>query len=268
MVVGGPNLPEFWFYLGCFSGFFIHGGVKVASRGFRLTSAAAPPSVDLISDDDRSVAADSWSIKSEYGSTLDDDQRHADAVEVLSSSNLRAASDYNSDKDEPDVNEDEPSMLGLQSYWEASYAEDLANFHEHGHAGEVWFGAEVMDTVVTWTKNLCLNQARVAIDGHSKFAMEYTSNDLSGWNVLDIGTGNGLLLQELFKQGFSDLTGTDYSEGAIELARNLAARNGFSHIKFLIDDVLETKLENKFQLVMDKGTLDAIGLHPDGPVKG
>lgn len=29
-------------------------------------------------------------------------------------------------------------MLGLQSYWDASYSEDLANFQEHGHAGEIW----------------------------------------------------------------------------------------------------------------------------------
>ncbi|KAG0457956.1 hypothetical protein HPP92_023113 [Vanilla planifolia] len=78
---------------------------------------------------------------------------------------------------------------------------------------------------------------------------------------------NQATIKVVLNSWFSDLTGTDFSEGAIELARNLAARNGFSHIKFLIDDVLETKLENKFQLVMDKGTLDAIGLHPDGPVK-
>lgn len=49
---------------------------------------------ELISDDDRSVAADSWSIKSDYGSTLDDEQRHVDAAEVLSASNFPAASDY------------------------------------------------------------------------------------------------------------------------------------------------------------------------------
>ena len=49
--------------------------------------------VDLVSDDERSIAADSWSIKSEYGSTLDDEQRHADAAEALSG-NFRAASDY------------------------------------------------------------------------------------------------------------------------------------------------------------------------------
>lgn len=44
-----------------------------------------------------------------------------------------------SDKDETDANDVEASMLGLQSYWDASYAEDLANFHEHGHAGEIWY---------------------------------------------------------------------------------------------------------------------------------
>lgn len=41
----------------------------------------------------------------------------------------------------------------------------------------------------------------------------------------------------------------------------------FALIVLKVDDVLETKLEQEFQLVMDKGTLDAIGLHPDGPVK-
>jgi hypothetical protein len=39
------------------------------------------------SDDERSVAADSWSVKSEYGSTLDgDDQRNADVVDALNAS--------------------------------------------------------------------------------------------------------------------------------------------------------------------------------------
>lgn len=33
---------------------------------------------------------------------------------------------------------------------------------------------------------------------------------------------------------FSDLTGTDYSEAAIELARNLAIRDGFTNINFLV----------------------------------
>lgn len=42
-----------------------------------------------------------------------------------------------SDKEEPDA-EAVSSMLGFQSYWDAAYADELANFREHGHAGEVW----------------------------------------------------------------------------------------------------------------------------------
>ncbi|XWS75526.1 hypothetical protein CRYUN_Cryun01aG0097200 [Craigia yunnanensis] len=226
---------------------------------------------EVASDDERSVAADSWSIKSDYGSTLDDEQRHADAAEALSSaSNFRAASDYSSDKDEPDADA-MTSMLGLQSYWDGAYADELANFREHGHVGEIWFGADVMDTVASWTKSLCIDLSQGHMLNHVDEAkpepVEQDDKYLSCWSVLDIGTGNGLLLQELAKQGFIDLTGTDYSEGATDLARSLANRDGFSNIKFLVDDILQTKLERRFQLVMDKGTLDAIGLHPDGPIK-
>ena len=42
-----------------------------------------------------------------------------------------------SDKDESDA-EAVSSMLGFQSYWDAAYTDELTNFHEHGHAGEVW----------------------------------------------------------------------------------------------------------------------------------
>ncbi|KAK4367946.1 hypothetical protein RND71_011738 [Anisodus tanguticus] len=222
---------------------------------------------DLISDDDRSVAADSWSIKSEYGSTLDDEQRHVDATEAL---NYRA--DYSSDKDEHEQDgEGVSSMLGFQSYWNAAYADELANFREHGHAGEVWFGGDVMENVASWTKGLCMDICRGHLPNHiadaSSESVEQHEKDVLGWSVLDIGTGNGLLLQELAKQGFSDLTGTDYSEGAVDLARSLADRDGFTNVKFLVDDILETKLDKRFLLVVDKGTLDAIGLHPDGPIK-
>ncbi|CAO1945576.1 unnamed protein product [Urochloa humidicola] len=228
--------------------------------------------LEMASDDERSVAADSWSVRSEYGSTLDDDQRYADAAEVLAaaaaSSNFpSAASDYCSDKDDQDPGDVEGSMLGLQSYWDSSYSEDLANYQEHGHAGEIWFGADVMDTVAVWTKSLCnIIQGRIPSD-HDSIKSEIDENLFSNYPVLDVGTGNGLLLQALSKQGFTDLTGTDYSEGAIELARNLATRDGFTSINFLVDDILETKLDRKFKIITDKGTLDAIGLHPDGRAK-
>ncbi|KAG2330535.1 hypothetical protein Bca4012_019881 [Brassica carinata] len=73
--------------------------------------ARATATDSLASDDDRSIAADSWSIKSEYGSTLDDDKRHADAAEALSSANFRVSSDYSSDKEEPDAMEDSQCLV-------------------------------------------------------------------------------------------------------------------------------------------------------------
>ena len=72
-------------------------GIRLAPEEPETTpqqQARAAATDSLASDDDRSIAADSWSIKSEYGSTLDDDQRHADAAEALSSANFRVSSDY------------------------------------------------------------------------------------------------------------------------------------------------------------------------------
>ncbi|XP_062218038.1 uncharacterized protein LOC133918262 [Phragmites australis] len=271
-----------------------HPNTRSAMAGIRLTPEEPelpvgtpprpqlPPSVagaggsgglEVASDDERSVAADSWSVRSEYGSTLDDDQRYADAADMLAASASAsanfpsAASDYCSDKDDQDPGDDEGSMLGLQSYWDASYSEDLANFQEHGHTGEIWFGEDVMDTVAVWTKNLCNIIPGGISSGNDSIECEVDEKVFSNYPVLDVGTGNGLLLQALAKQGFTDLTGTDYSEGAIELARHLAARDGFAAINFLVDDILETKLDRKFKIITDKGTLDAIGLHPDGRAK-
>lgn len=42
---------------------------------------------------------------------------------------------------------------------------------------------------------------------------------------------------------FSDLTGTDYSEGAVQLARSLSDRDGFPNISFLVWLNFENVLE-------------------------
>ncbi|XP_022869183.1 uncharacterized protein LOC111388651, partial [Olea europaea var. sylvestris] len=149
-------------------------GIRVQPDDADVSQAARQvAAVDLISDDDRSVTADSWSIKSEYGSTLDDEQRHADATEALSAAAYRAPSEYSSDKEEPDA-EAVSSLLGFQSYWDTTYADELANFREHGHAGEVWFGADVMEIVASWSKNLCIGISQRHLPNHVDIA-----NDLS-----------------------------------------------------------------------------------------
>lgn len=43
-----------------------------------------------------------------------------------------------------------------------------------------------------------------------------------------------LLIHITYGVRFSDLTGTDYSEGAVDLAQSLADRDGFTNVKFLV----------------------------------
>ncbi|MFS7973470.1 hypothetical protein Hanom_Chr09g00856891 [Helianthus anomalus] len=65
-------------------------GIRLPPEDTDVTQPTRQPlTADLISDDDRSIAADSWSIKSDYGSTLDDDQRHADASEALAARQVK-----------------------------------------------------------------------------------------------------------------------------------------------------------------------------------
>eukprot|EP00271_Cylindrocystis_brebissonii_P016017 TRINITY_DN3914_c0_g1_i1.p1 TRINITY_DN3914_c0_g1~~TRINITY_DN3914_c0_g1_i1.p1 ORF type:complete len:471 (-),score=83.78 TRINITY_DN3914_c0_g1_i1:2448-3860(-) len=303
--------------------------------------------------DERSIAADSWSVKSEYGSTLDgEDTRHAEVMEVMATVKDRGAEDGCIPDDEEEGDDDEgSSVLGLRSHWDATYADELVNFHEHGQPGEIWFGDNVLETSSEWTARTAATAAvsrqqqqhqqqpmASATSGHPSgnaisppsisgtdvreattpstnvasmpdrpkepqsarpppasgpttngFASNpesvaedseapSTSGDagvsvpagpsLAGaaatWRVLDVGTGNGLLLHALARHGFTDLTGSDYCEAAVELARAVAQRAGLTQINFLVDDVLETRVEGQFDLVTDKGTLDAVKLHPEG----
>ena len=76
------------------SSLFSMAAIRLPPEDTDTLQARQPATGDLISDDDQSVAADSWSLKSNYRSILDDDQRHADATEALSVATNRAASDY------------------------------------------------------------------------------------------------------------------------------------------------------------------------------
>lgn len=68
------------------------------------------------------------------------------------------------------------------------------------------FGSEVMETVASWTKSLCSDVSQGQIPNQSdnvkSLDVEQGSKFLTSWSVLDIGTGNGLLLQELAKEGY------------------------------------------------------------------
>jgi SAM-dependent methyltransferase len=83
---------------------------------------------------------------------------------------------------------------------------------------------------------------------------EYLRADgLQGLDILDIGTCSGQQGIELARRGHR-VVGTDISETALERAKLAAARVKGLAISFLLDDVAESRLEDRqFDLVLDRG---------------
>lgn len=137
----------------------------------------------------------------------------------------------------------EPSALGTREHWDAAYEQELQNFKESGDPGEIWFGEESMTRLIRW-----MEKQNIPLDS----------------SVLDVGTGNGALLVELAKSGYTRLTGIDYSPSAIQLSKCIMEKEGLSHIKLQVEDILNPSDElSGFQICVDKGTFDAISLNPD-----
>ena len=64
---------------------------------------------------------------------------------------------------------------------------------------------------------------------------------------------------------YVNLTGADYSGAAVRLAAAVAARRGVAGIRWVVDDFLASRLgAAAYDLLIDKGTLDAVGLRADG----
>ncbi|KAB0371155.1 hypothetical protein FD755_017564 [Muntiacus reevesi] len=68
------------------------------------------------------------------------------------------------------------SALGTREHWDAVYKRELQTFQEYGDTGEIWFGEESMTRLIRW-----MQKHKIPLDA----------------SVLDIGTGNGVLLVEL-----------------------------------------------------------------------
>lgn len=108
-------------------------------------------------------------------------------------------------------------------------------------------------------------------------------------SILDLGTGNGSMLTLLREEGgFSGpMVGVDYSVKSIELARRLAGQGeGDGGIRFEVWDILDPRHEGDirsgvfgkevdwfpfeqggFDIVLDKGTFDAVSLSAEGGSK-
>ncbi|XP_069836184.1 EEF1A lysine methyltransferase 2 isoform X2 [Dendropsophus ebraccatus] len=138
-----------------------------------------------------------------------------------------------------------PSALGTKEHWDAVYSRELRTFQDYGDEGEIWFGEGSMTRVVRW-----LNAQKVPLTS----------------SIVDIGTGNGMLLVELAKSGYSNLLGIDYCSDAIALARNICEKEGVSQsVNLQVADFLGSfRPAEQYDIGLDKGTFDAVSLDPNG----
>ncbi len=79
---------------------------------------------------------------------------------------------------------------------------------------------------------------------------------IKGGKILDLGSGPGTQAIELAKSGFA-VTATDISRTAAKQGKKLAQLSRLD-ISFLQDDILDTKLNEKFDFIWDRGLFHVI----------
>lgn len=139
------------------------------------------------------------------------------------------------------------SELGTKDYWEKAYEREIKNYKNHGDVGEIWFDEDSQLRVINWIMK---------------------QDDIpDGVRVIDLGCGNGMLLVELAREGYTSLLGVDYSPKAVELAENIAKDQELD-IAYKVADLMNVescKELGVYGIVHDKGTYDAISLCPENP---
>ncbi|XP_039281415.1 EEF1A lysine methyltransferase 2 isoform X2 [Nilaparvata lugens] len=138
------------------------------------------------------------------------------------------------------------SELGTKEYWVEHYKTEVENFKEYGDVGEIWFGNSTLRDVIKWFQS------------NSKVNHDEP--------IIDLGCGNGMTLINLAKLGYTNLTGVDYSQEAIDLASSIMDGHQLSGIKYQVADLItdnDVTSLGVFKAVFDKGTYDAISLSPN-----
>nr|CDJ93623.1 Methyltransferase type 11 domain containing protein [Haemonchus contortus] len=131
--------------------------------------------------------------------------------------------------------------------WDSMYEMELHNFEDCGDEGEIWFG-------------------RIAEKRIVDFVTTHVSKSAP---ILDLGCGNGSVLRNLRKKGYTHLTGVDYCSAAIELAKRVSESDQDSSecsINFEVLDILSPArkcFSDQYSVVLDKGTWDAMSLSND-----
>ena len=145
--------------------------------------------------------------------------------------------------------------------WDDYYKEDIENLNE----------AEEDVIPTTWFDDVKAPEKILKYLTSPDFPLAPGSPQIEGQlpTVMDLGTGNGQTLFQLLGAGYHGrMVGVDYSETSIKLARQLAQSRGHGEtVTFDVMDVVRDEPngrawwpEGGFDLVLDKGTFDAISL--------
>ncbi|GIZ39389.1 hypothetical protein CKM354_000277500 [Cercospora kikuchii] len=167
----------------------------------------------------------------------------------------------------------DPSELGTKEYWENCYTRELKNHTEDPEdEGINWFEESNAEDVV-----LKLLSTYDLTSGGSL--------DREETRFLDLGTGNGHMLfalredeNDCGERWIGEMWGVDYSPTSIRLAEQINEQKkgeleseddeqGYGKVEFkqwdlLTEDPEEEWLRDGFDVVLDKGTFDAISLMP------
>ncbi|KAL1122635.1 hypothetical protein AAG570_002962, partial [Ranatra chinensis] len=127
--------------------------------------------------------------------------------------------------------------------WDSVYRTDVEHFKTRGDFGDIWFGEDSALRIIRW------------------IIENVPETDVS---IIDLGCGNGMLLIELAREGYNNLTGVDYCQSAIELSEKVANSQEISCIKFKVADLTgDVNHLGSFNIALDKGTYDAVSLNPE-----
>lgn len=101
---------------------------------------------------------------------------------------------------------------------------------------------------------------------YGKFVTEHVSRTAS---VLLPGIGNDPIILDLLQKGYQNLTGTDYSEHAIERQQDLLSYEYGGNVETVTLQQMDARAmpahwSNNFDAILEKGALDAIYLSGDG----
>lgn len=169
------------------------------------------------------------------------------------------------------------SELGTKSYWDAAYTTERANFSSNPtDEGTIWFsdaGAE--ERMLSFLETLS-DEGQLHKEVASDEGDQDTAAAAAATRFLDLGTGNGHLLFALREDEWEgEMVGVDYAPQSVRLAEEIRASKGdeYADIQFHEWDLLGQEPgswlgDDGFDVVLDKGTFDAICLAQETDAQG